>query len=129
MAQLCSTSRCLFLWSEELLIDFKEIQGEHSGENLAALVWETMELYGLKSKVTKRLSWPDKIADIDNSLSRLFATTPQTTTLSLKPLLASVARKASNLMLLMDRAAVCHTLCILQHSRYLTLSLSFQKRC
>jgi hypothetical protein len=40
------------LWSsEELLIDFKEIQGEHSGENLSALVWETMDLYGLKEKV------------------------------------------------------------------------------
>ncbi|KAJ3533021.1 hypothetical protein NMY22_g7505 [Coprinellus aureogranulatus] len=36
---------------EELLIDFREIQGAHTGENLAELVWRTMETYGLLGKV------------------------------------------------------------------------------
>lgn len=38
--------------AEEMLIDFREIIGEHSGENLAHAVWETMELYGLKGRVS-----------------------------------------------------------------------------
>ena len=33
---------------EELLIDFRKIIGEHSGENLAHAVYETQKLYGLK---------------------------------------------------------------------------------
>jgi hypothetical protein len=37
---------------EELLIDFREIIGEHSGANLAEAVWNTLELYGLKNHVT-----------------------------------------------------------------------------
>jgi hypothetical protein len=38
--------------SEELLIDFRELLGEHSGENMAEAVWATMELYGLIGKVS-----------------------------------------------------------------------------
>ncbi|KAG2073320.1 hypothetical protein BDR04DRAFT_935688, partial [Suillus decipiens] len=34
---------------EELLIDFCEIIGEHSGANLAKAVWNTLELYGLRN--------------------------------------------------------------------------------
>ena len=37
--------------TEELLIDFRELVGEHSGENLAAAVWDTLELYDLKGRV------------------------------------------------------------------------------
>jgi hypothetical protein len=37
---------------EEVLIDFREIIGEHSGENLAHAVWETLELYGLKGRIS-----------------------------------------------------------------------------
>ena len=37
---------------EELLIDFQELIGEHSGENMAKAVWATMELYGLIGKVS-----------------------------------------------------------------------------
>ncbi len=37
---------------EELLIDFRELIGEHSGENMAKAVWVTMELYGLVRKVS-----------------------------------------------------------------------------
>jgi hypothetical protein len=38
--------------TEELLIDFRELLGEHSGENMAEAVWATMELYGLIGKVS-----------------------------------------------------------------------------
>ncbi|KAF9551570.1 hypothetical protein CPC08DRAFT_621265, partial [Agrocybe pediades] len=36
---------------EELLIDFKEVVGEHSGANVAAAVWATLEHFGLVSKM------------------------------------------------------------------------------
>ena len=36
---------------EELLIDFRELIGPHSGKNMAEAVWATMELYGLVRKV------------------------------------------------------------------------------
>ena len=29
--------------AEELLIDFRELIGEHSGENMAEVVWETLK--------------------------------------------------------------------------------------
>ena len=39
--------------SEALLnIDFCELIGEHSGENLAEAVYETLQLYELKDKVS-----------------------------------------------------------------------------
>lgn len=41
----------LMLASEELLIDFRELIGEHSGENMADVVWSTLELYGIQNKV------------------------------------------------------------------------------
>ncbi|KAJ6609451.1 hypothetical protein B0H10DRAFT_1675845, partial [Mycena sp. CBHHK59/15] len=33
---------------EELLIDFRELVGEHSGENMADAIWGTVEMYGLE---------------------------------------------------------------------------------
>ena len=36
---------------QELLIDFRDLVGEHSGENVAPAVFETMELFGLKGCV------------------------------------------------------------------------------
>ncbi|KAJ6619137.1 hypothetical protein B0H10DRAFT_1794035, partial [Mycena sp. CBHHK59/15] len=33
---------------EESLIDFRELIGQHSGENMAAAVWETVEKFGLE---------------------------------------------------------------------------------
>lgn len=41
--------RCL----EELLIDFREMVGEHSGENMAEEVWNCIEIYGLEEKVDR----------------------------------------------------------------------------
>lgn len=43
------------LFTEELLIDFREMIGEHSGANMAHAVFETMETYGLVGRVR---SWP-----------------------------------------------------------------------
>jgi len=43
---------CLHLHTEELLIDFQELIGKHSGENMANAVWMTMELYCLIGKVS-----------------------------------------------------------------------------
>ncbi|KAJ6556719.1 hypothetical protein B0H10DRAFT_1847432, partial [Mycena sp. CBHHK59/15] len=37
---------------EECLIDFCELIGEHSGENMAATVWETVETFGLVGRIT-----------------------------------------------------------------------------
>ena len=37
--------------TEELLLDFREIIGEHSKENMAAAVWETLVAYGIGEKV------------------------------------------------------------------------------
>jgi hypothetical protein len=39
------------LKTEELLIDFRQLLGAHTGENMAAAVWETLETYGLKGRV------------------------------------------------------------------------------
>jgi len=38
-------------FAEELLIDFRELIGEHSGDNMAEAVWQTLELYGLVGRV------------------------------------------------------------------------------
>lgn len=38
--------------SEELLIDFQELIGEHSGENMADLVWKSLDQYGLTGRVS-----------------------------------------------------------------------------
>jgi hypothetical protein len=46
---LCPTFN--FASTEELLIDFREIIGKHSGANLAEAVWNTLELYRLKNRV------------------------------------------------------------------------------
>ena len=32
---------------EELLTDFRELLGEHSGENMAEVIWETLKQYDL----------------------------------------------------------------------------------
>ncbi|KAF9070799.1 hypothetical protein BDP27DRAFT_1220106, partial [Rhodocollybia butyracea] len=36
---------------EEILIDFRELQGEHSGSNMAETVWDTLTKYGIETKV------------------------------------------------------------------------------
>ena len=38
--------------SEELLIDFHKLIGVHSGENLAHAVYDTLDTYGLKERVS-----------------------------------------------------------------------------
>ena len=41
----------LSLVTEELLIDFRELLGEHSSENMAEAVWETLVMYGIEGRV------------------------------------------------------------------------------
>jgi hypothetical protein len=36
---------------EELLIDFQELIGQHSGENMASVVWSTLVTYNIRDKV------------------------------------------------------------------------------
>ena len=36
---------------EELLIDFHEFMGAQSSENMAAVVWLALELYGIENRV------------------------------------------------------------------------------
>jgi len=45
-----STRKYLYL-AEELLIDFRELIGEHLGDNMAEAIWQMMELYGLVGRV------------------------------------------------------------------------------
>ena len=37
--------------SEEILIGFEELIGEHSGKNMAEVLWHTMDIYGLIGRV------------------------------------------------------------------------------
>ncbi|KAF7370018.1 Transposase-like protein [Mycena sanguinolenta] len=37
---------------EECLIDFRELVGQHSGENMGAAVWQTVEKFGLIGQIT-----------------------------------------------------------------------------
>jgi hypothetical protein len=41
-----------FILPEELLIDFRELIGEHSGQNMAHAVYETQGKYGLKGRAS-----------------------------------------------------------------------------
>jgi len=41
----------LNITKEELLIDFRELIGEHLRENLAEAVFDTLQLYDLRDKV------------------------------------------------------------------------------
>ena len=44
-------------FTEEILIDFRELTGDHSGENLVTAVWDTLDLYGLKGRVSYHYNW------------------------------------------------------------------------
>jgi hypothetical protein len=41
--------------SEELLIDFRELEGEHSGANMAEATWETLTRFGIENRVRYNL--------------------------------------------------------------------------
>ena len=42
----------IYLSLEELLIDFWELIGEHSGENMAEAIWETLMQYDIQDWVS-----------------------------------------------------------------------------
>jgi len=44
-------NHCMNISTEELLIDFRELVGKHSGKNLSEATWETMTMYGLRGRV------------------------------------------------------------------------------
>jgi hypothetical protein len=44
---------------EELLIDFQELIGEHSGDNMAEVVWKTLDDYKLTGRVRQCLIQSD----------------------------------------------------------------------
>lgn len=39
------------LSTEECLIDFRELLGQHTGENIAEAVWDTLCMFGIQGKV------------------------------------------------------------------------------
>jgi hypothetical protein len=39
------------LSTEECLIDFRELLGQHTGENIADAVWDTLGIFGIQGKV------------------------------------------------------------------------------
>ncbi len=45
---------------EELLIDFRELEGKHSGANMVEATWETLTCFGIKTQVCYEIlkSWP-----------------------------------------------------------------------
>ncbi|KAJ6566532.1 hypothetical protein B0H19DRAFT_940572, partial [Mycena capillaripes] len=43
---------CLTFFAEECLIDFQELLGAHSGENMADAVWKTVDKFGLRRRVS-----------------------------------------------------------------------------
>jgi hypothetical protein len=44
-----------YIHLEEVLLDFCELKGEHSGEHLAEAVWNVIQMYGLQNKVCPHL--------------------------------------------------------------------------
>ena len=40
---------------EELLINFRELEGEHTGANMAEPVWETLTCYGIQTRASSHL--------------------------------------------------------------------------
>ena len=52
LSSICSQSaRSLTLILEECLIDFIELHGAHTGENMADAIWQSLKSYGLIGKV------------------------------------------------------------------------------
>ncbi|KAJ7925747.1 hypothetical protein B0H13DRAFT_2567838 [Mycena leptocephala] len=45
----------LAITTEESLIDFRELIGQHSGENMAAAIWETVEILGLLGRLLEAI--------------------------------------------------------------------------
>ena len=106
--------------TEELLIDFRELIGEHSGENMAEAVWATMELYGLVGKV----SFLHQIAGTSSKSWYVYRslpswwTTPVITTQWCSPLSGDASNVAYNFQLKTLACDACLTLYIWRQLRY-----------
>jgi len=109
---------------EELLIDFHEFMGAHSGENMAAVVWSTLELYGIENKVCQfpfehYLHWLMFLR-----LWRSWWIMQATMTPWWKQLNLGVIKLASNLLLRSPACVVCLIQFILWQSRLVQLWVS-----
>ena len=49
---MSSFLQCIYILKEELLIDFRELVGEHSGENMAEVIWEMLKQYGIENRMS-----------------------------------------------------------------------------
>ena len=107
----------LMLASEELLIDFRELIGAHSGDNMADVVWSTWELYGIQDKVWYSFFYLDQLRNIFRLLP-LWWTMPATTTQWWKRLKCGVSKWKSISRPLNPECVVCHTRYIWHVSRY-----------
>lgn len=58
--------------AEELLIDFRKLIGEHSGENMAQVVWTTLKVYGIEGRVSRSVMFHENIINI-KSCFQIFA--------------------------------------------------------
>ncbi|EJD36105.1 hypothetical protein AURDEDRAFT_45219, partial [Auricularia subglabra TFB-10046 SS5] len=54
---------------EEILLDFREIIGEHSGANLASIVWGTLSAYGLEKRLIAIVA--DNASNMDTMVEEL----------------------------------------------------------
>jgi hypothetical protein len=48
----CICAQSMIPLIDELLIDFRKLSGEHSGENMAQAVWGTLTQYNLVGRVS-----------------------------------------------------------------------------
>lgn len=53
--QLRRVAHCLIYSAEEMLLDFRELTAEHSGENMCDVLWDTLEAYGIEDKVSSMM--------------------------------------------------------------------------
>lgn len=104
--------------AEELLIDFRELIGEHSGENLAHAVYETQEAYGLKGRASIFSLIFRALADEFRRLLQSIVTMPRTMILWRNVWKFFTMMMALSFVQKRLDFAVCHTRCILLPWRY-----------
>jgi hypothetical protein len=105
--------------SEELLIDFRELVGDHSGENLAHAVYDTLNTCGLKGRVSL-LVVPGFCTPtlITHRLLPSMRTMPRTTTPWLNTWRRCCSKIWLNLIPQMSGCGACHIQFIWRHWRY-----------
>ena len=110
---------------EEVILDFREIVGEHSGENLAEVVWQTIAAYGLENKVCQngimRLDLRNaKLRALSSRLFLLWLTMHQTMT---RWLMLLFSNSVPSTLKLNPNGFVCDV----SHTQYISLYLRLVK--